>query len=245
MTPGQARIALLSFVLVTTGVAVNALFLQTRPLGATKAATSRQPADPPADRARRSSAAAPVDRSKPAATDSSGKEQTLRIARFAPDTAILRAPLTGPWAETSVETVRAIQRELKARGYGPLPDDGVIGLATRAGIMAFEHDHALGLTGQASEELLKRILLGTSPEAASTGPAKIRSAEAEQVIRTVQQRLSVLGYRIARVDGWLGEDTVKAIRDFEMDKGLVPKGRISADLVARLSAAADTKPIGR
>jgi peptidoglycan hydrolase-like protein with peptidoglycan-binding domain len=48
------------------------------------------------------------------------------------------------------------------------------------------------------------------------------------VIRTVQQRLAALGYRIGRVDGWLGEDTVKAIRDFEMDKGLVPKGRICA-----------------
>jgi peptidoglycan hydrolase-like protein with peptidoglycan-binding domain len=65
------------------------------------------------------------------------------------------------------------------------------------------------------------------------------------VIRTVQQRLAALGYRIGRADGWLGEDTVKAIRDFEMDKGLVPKGRISAELVARLSDAAAPKSSGR
>ena len=58
------------------------------------------------------------------------------------------------------------------------------------------------------------------------------------MIRTVQQGLAALGYLVGRVDGRLGEDTVKAIRDFEMDKGLVPKGRISAELVAHLNEAA-------
>ena len=37
-----------------------------------------------------------------------------------------------------------------------------MGLATRAAIMAFEHDHGLALTGEASEALLKRILLGAA-----------------------------------------------------------------------------------
>ena len=186
-----------------------------------------------------------MDRSKPGPTDSPAKEQTLRIARFAPHTGILEAPLTAPRAEAGVETVRAIQRELRTRGYGPLPGDGVMSLATRAGIMAFEHDRGLGLTGEASEELLKRILLGDSPEVAPAGPAKIRSVQAEQVIRAVQQRLAALNYRIARVDGWLGEDTVKAIRDFEMDKGLVPKGRVCAELIARLNESAESRPAGR
>jgi peptidoglycan hydrolase-like protein with peptidoglycan-binding domain len=77
------------------------------------------------------------------------------------------------------------------------------------------------------------------------GAAKIRSVQAEQVIRAVQQRLAALGYRIARADGWLGEDTVKAIREFEMDKGLVPKGRISAELMARLGETAERKPASR
>ena len=89
---------------------------------------------------------------------------------------------------------------------------------------------------------MKRILLGASPDVEPAGTTKVRSVQAEQVIRAVQQRLAALGYRIGRVDGWLGEDTVKAIRDFEMDKGLVPKGRISAELVARLSDAAAPKP---
>ena len=122
-----------------------------------------------------------------------------------------------------------------------------MGLATRAGIMAFEHDHGLALTGEASEELLKRILLGASAgiELCGHRDEARSSPQAEQVIRTVQQRLAALGYLVGRIDGRLGEDTVKAIRDFEMDKGLVPKGRISAELVARLSEAAAPKPSGR
>jgi peptidoglycan hydrolase-like protein with peptidoglycan-binding domain len=245
MTPGQARVALLSFLLVTTGVAVNALFLQTRSVVTPKPAIERAPTRPPTERARKSGDTPRIDRSKPSAPQAGAGEQTLRIAHFAPDTTKLDAPPQAPQGDADIETVRAIQRELKARGYGPLTGDGVIGLTTRAAIMAFEHDHGLGLTGEASEDLLRRILLGASPDIEPVGAAKVRSVEAEQVIRTVQQRLTALGYRIGRVDGWLGEDTVKAIRDFEMDKGLVPKGRICAELVARLSVVAAPKPKGR
>ena len=41
-------------------------------------------------------------------------------------------------------------------------------------------------------------------------------------MRAVQQWLAALGYQPGRTDGRPGEETVKAIRDFEMDKGLVP-----------------------
>jgi peptidoglycan hydrolase-like protein with peptidoglycan-binding domain len=245
MTPGQARIALSAFLLVTTGVAVNALFLQTRSAVATKASIERPPARPAVDRGRKSSETTRSDRSKPGPSQVAVGEYPLRIARFAPDSTKLDAALQAPQSEADIETIRAIQRELKSRGYGPIAGDGVMGLTTRAGIMAFEHDHGLGLTGEASAELLKRILLGAADGVEPAGAAKVRSVQAEQVIRTVQQRLAALGYRVARVDGWLGEDTVKAIRDFELDKGLVPKGRISAELVARLGEAAAPKASGR
>ena len=73
----------------------------------------------------------------------------------------------------------------------------------------------------------------------------MRSGHAEQVLRAVQQWLAALGYQPGRTDGRPGEETVKAIRDFEMDKGLVPRGRVSAELVARLSEAAASKPASR
>jgi peptidoglycan hydrolase-like protein with peptidoglycan-binding domain len=60
---------------------------------------------------------------------------------------------------------------------------------------------------------------------------------AEEIIRNAQKSLVALGYQSGAVDGRLGEDTVKAIRDFEMDRGLVPKGRVSAEVLARLNEA--------
>lgn len=245
MTPGQARIALLSFLLVTTGVAVNALFLQTRAPVATRAATERQPARAPADRGRKASEAAQSDRSSLRAPSPTLGEHPLRIARFAPDRAKLDGPPEGLQGDASAKTVGAVQRELITRGYGPLSGDGTIDLATRAAVIAFEHDHGLALTGEASERLLEHILFGAAANGEATGAGRVGSAQAEQIVRSVQQWLAALGYQVDRIDGRLGEATVKAIRDFEMDKGLVPKGRVSAELVARLREAAAPKPLRR
>jgi peptidoglycan hydrolase-like protein with peptidoglycan-binding domain len=241
MTPGQARIALLSFLLVSAGVATNALFLQARPPVAGKAATERASSRPAADRAGKVSEAITLRRG------GLPEEQALRIARFAPDLDKIDPAPAGPDEVADTETIRAIQRELKLRGYGPVAGDGVIGLTTRAAIMAFEHDHAMALSGEASERLLKRILLGATDAASadSLGAGKVRSSHAEQLIRSVQQWLAALGYQPGRIDGRPGEETVKAIRDFEVDKGLVPRGRVSAELVVRLSEAAVPKASSR
>jgi peptidoglycan hydrolase-like protein with peptidoglycan-binding domain len=173
--------------------------------------------------------------------------QPLRIARFAPETSTptsAPAPAGESDREPGPDTTRAIQRELRLRGYGALPGDGSLGLATRAAIIAFEQDQGLTPTGVASERLLRRILFGASV-GESAAVAKERSLHVEQVNRAVQQWLAALGYQPGRVDGMLGEATVQAIREFEVDKGLVPRGRITADLVRRLSEAAAPKVQGR
>jgi peptidoglycan hydrolase-like protein with peptidoglycan-binding domain len=241
MTPGQARIALSTFLLVTAGVAFNALFLQGRP-----SATSRperplaQQAAPEA--ARKKGETARGDKAGPRWPGSSSADTPLRIARFAPEQTRPESAANAPQETTNPKTVSAIQRELDARGYGPLASDGVMGIGTRAAIMAFEHDSGLPLTGEASEALLKRVLFGPAVGAAPAEQAKGKSAEAEQVIRAVQKGLVTLGYQVARVDGRLGEDTIKAIRDFEVDRGLVPKGRVSAELLARITEATAPRP---
>jgi hypothetical protein len=103
--------------------------------------------------------------------------------------------------------------------------------------MAFEYDHGLPLTGEASEKALKQILLGAPAGGTAAGAGKAGSIHAENMIRSVQKSLIALGYQSGAADGQLGEDTIKAIRDFEMDRGLVPKGRISAELLSRLAEA--------
>jgi peptidoglycan hydrolase-like protein with peptidoglycan-binding domain len=205
MTPRLARIALCSFLVLAAGVAVNALFLQSRPTFATRAVVER-----------------PLPRTAP--------ERNL------PDK-------TGTAGEIEhSETIRALQRELRNLGYGALVSDGVMRPITRAAIMAYEWDEGLPLTGEASEMLLKRVLLGASATAEPSAAArKLSSARAMQVVRLVQEHLAALGYQTLKVDGRLGEDTLRAIRDFEKASGLPAKGRVSAELLMSLEAAAQAK----
>jgi peptidoglycan hydrolase-like protein with peptidoglycan-binding domain len=245
MTPGQARVALLSFLLVTAGVVVNALFLQAGSVAASRAAPDRLSARASAERGAK--AADPAAGRRAGNLWSTPEDPALRIARFAPDPGRIDPAPSGPDDSANTETIRAIQRELKLRGYGPVSGDGTMGQTTRAAIMAFEHDNAMPLSGEASDRLLKRILLGIADPtgADSAGTGKAASGHAEQVIRSVQQRLAALGYQPGRIDGRPSDETAKAIRDFEMDKGLVPRGRISAELVSRLGEMTASKSSSR
>jgi len=135
-----------------------------------------------------------------------------------------------------VDVVRAVQRELSHRGYEPGPADGLVHPVTRAAVMAYEHDHGMPLTGQPTEDLLKAILFGVPPDPGG-GAAREPMPQAREIIRSVQEALKSLGYSIASVNGRLGQDTVRAIRDFEARQGLTPSGRVSGALLIKLREA--------
>ncbi len=148
---------------------------------------------------------------------------------------------TGALAPAQVTTVRAIQRELTGRGYQAGQVDGIAGLMTRAAIMAFEYDQGLVLTAKPTQAVLQQIVLGQRP----SGPVarKLRpkyNLHAKRVIDTIQRRLVRLGYMRSPRGSLLSEDTERAIREFEMDQGLVATGRISGKLVAALARASRT-----
>jgi hypothetical protein len=186
MTPGQARVALGTFLLVSAGVAVNALFLQSDAVSAGRVAMGR----------------------------------------------MAGAPSPAGWGAMLPEAAPARDSERSSR-----EEQG----------LAFEHDHGMALSAEASERLLKRIVLGAVEPANVSHSIADRGASprAAEVIRSVEQWLAALGYQPGHTDGRLGEETVKAIREFEVDKGLVPRGRISAELVGRLSEATTTKSSSR
>lgn len=139
-------------------------------------------------------------------------------------------------AKETSEIVKALQRELNIRGYEAGTPDGVAGLVTRAAVMGFEYDHGLPLTAEASEGLLKGITSRSYNVVASrpAGADRPRTTQAEHIVRTVQQALSVLGYMTGRASATMDADTVRAIREFEMDQSMPETGRISGNLVARL-----------
>ena len=143
-------------------------------------------------------------------------------------------PVSEP-AMSRADVIRAIQRELNTRGYAPGAPDGVAGLVTRAAIMAYEHDTGIALTGDATQELLGRIVLGPAvPAVARPGKSEVKGAEATAVVKLVAQSLSAQGYGASKSDGLLDAALVKAIREFEADQKLPDTGRVSAALVSRL-----------
>ncbi|MFN3868786.1 MAG: peptidoglycan-binding domain-containing protein [Hyphomicrobiaceae bacterium] len=143
-------------------------------------------------------------------------------------------------ASDPARTIRAVQQALAVRGYYTGVADGVLGLATRAAIMDFEQENGQPLTGEASPAVLKSVAM--APRRGEIRAAGVTmandqrpSAEAEGVIRTVQQSLDRLGYRPGPADGRMGEATAAAIRAFEADQSLDVTGRVYAELVLRLA----------
>lgn len=224
MTPRQARIALSTFVLLAAGIVYNALYMQSDVASARIAGEATRPAP-----------ASPRTTAQPPARTRT-TQGTKRTALLKPDSAN-DTPEDLP-DEAGVDTIRAIQRELNQRGFGPLASDGIMRLVTRAAIMSYEHDNRLPYTAEATEGLLTRLVLGASAVNPPAGAGEVQSPHAEATIKQVQRMLAAGGYRPGPADGRLRVETAAAIRAFEQDQGLAPKGRISADVVARLQNSA-------
>lgn len=160
----------------------------------------------------------------------SGAAQPLKVAPPAAPGAAALPPVN------SAELTRGIQRELNQRGYDAGPPDGVVGQVTRAAILAYEFDYGLELSAEPSQELLSRIILGTSAPPQGVPNVRDRSVgpQAQELIRAVQKQLQGLGYSVGAIDGRPGEQLSRAIRAFEIDQKLKDSGRISGPLLSRL-----------
>jgi len=243
MTAFRARALFGAFLLIFAGVAVNAMLLQEEGMPWSNIALLSPEKkltvathEPKRRRVRRI-----LPRWN--ATVESGKaaDQGIDSGASAPSGA--GSTMTAPVPATTISvtparqarrsTVRAIQRELVARGYEPGPVDGILGVMTRAAIMAYEHDEKLPLTAEPTEALLERIILGGVGQG---GPAKrvAPGQNAKLLARSVQDSLARLGYVPGTVDGIVSTNTSRAIKAFERDHNLVPTGRISGRLVSEM-----------
>jgi peptidoglycan hydrolase-like protein with peptidoglycan-binding domain len=164
-------------------------------------------------------------------TSGAGSGRQVAVAPGVAQRFVVEPPVGDPR-----ETARGVQRALEARGYETGGTDGIAGPVTQAAILAYEIDHGLPLTAHPTPDLLKIIQEGTrgGPGGARTLALKPGPA-AENLIRSVQQSLSGLGYPTGRADGLLGEATIAAIRQFEKQQGMPDTGRISGELIIRLS----------
>lgn len=221
MLPRRVTVPLLAFSVLSGGVGANVFLLQS---GGRNVARGLDP---------NAWNIAAIEAAEFGDTGSIGRPSGDRTPANGLDIAALDAP---PASGDPVEVTRAIQRELKIRGYEPGAQDGVVGTMTRGAIMAFEHDHGLPLTARPSDDLLKAIVLG---EAGKPGAGvKAETYEAQDLIRGVQRSLAKLGYKAGSATGKMTPETTRAIRAFEADQALPETGRISGPLIARLGRLA-------
>jgi len=205
----QARIMLVAFVALAAAITYNATYLQKGPHPAPMAIDAQASEGRPIKSAR----------------------EPRRITKILPNHTETTA------LPPRSKTIVAIQRKLTEKGYEPGPIDGVQGHMTRAAIMAYQDDNKLGITGTASDHLLKNMILGASLGDAMADKASPIPAETKALIKTVQMTLKKLGYDPGAPDGLWGASTRKAIESFERGRKLTIKGRISGRFLKDLMQA--------
>ena len=112
-------------------------------------------------------------------------------------------------------------------------------------IAAEEIDRAVRLADRAREDdtamFLGEVLGAALP--AEPGPESESAGPSPDLVRTVQEALTVLGYDAGAADGMIGPRTRAAIRAFQADTELAVEGRVSQRLLARLEQSmARTSP---
>ncbi len=132
------------------------------------------------------------------------------------------------------KTIEAIQRKLVEGGYEPGPVDGLQGQMTMAAIIAYQHDHDLPVTGVASSQLLKNMILGGSVGKSAASKMVSPPEEMKTLVQMIQKTLAELKYDPGPVDGLMGKSTQTAIKNFERKRKLSVTGRISGRLVNEL-----------
>jgi peptidoglycan hydrolase-like protein with peptidoglycan-binding domain len=234
MSTVPARIVFLAFIGLTGGIIYNALYLQDLHSAAgpnsipmlqvhNGAATPEVPSQ--------------MDQAVPAAVHGDAASPSPEPARL-PAVSTDLPPLPGQ--QVPEQLVKAVQRELAARGYSAGAADGRLRDETRSAVSAFEKDHGLTVTGLPSDDLLRQILLGDSvkPSAATGAVAQLaaddHSARGDTTVKAVQQILADLGYAPGPVDGAMGGSTERAISAFQRDRKIAVTGRITPEMLREI-----------
>src|SRR5215510_12213852 len=81
-----------------------------------------------------------------------------------------------------------------------------------------------------------QLSASTTPPAKPPPPAR----PADPEVRAAQDYLARLGYYGGPIDGINGPKTRTAVASYQTDSGLLPDGKVSRDLIARLAGATST-----
>lgn len=227
-----ARLVFLAFFGLTGTIIYNALYLQEH---APRGAASTTAAHTVADESLAPAAPQVTSRSQENPPAQAVSAEPVNVPPVSTD-----LPSLDPATGESQLVVRAVQRELAARGYEVGPLDGTLSDKTRAAISTYQSSQGLAVTGVPSDELLRQILLGDSLESAAvTGSLaasdSIETQAAESAtVKGLQQVLADLGYAPGPIDGAWGENTSRAIAAFQRDRNIAETGQITPELLGEI-----------
>lgn len=135
--------------------------------------------------------------------------------------------------------VEEVQRGLLATGNYKGMVDGVAGKNTRLAIAAYQRSAGLRINGEVSNELIEHLRYTQQVAAASQFTASVAELEKNPgeaaALRQVQTGLAELGYAPGEITGDLTSATIRAIIQFEKDRGLPSDGTVSSALLAEIS----------
>lgn len=132
---------------------------------------------------------------------------------------------------TRTQLVQSIQSSLNQLGYNVGPADGVFGPSTRRGILNYQDDAGLPLTGEASRQLM--LHLANSDVEPGSGGLNNGQVNA-QLNRDIQVELNRLGYNVGSPDGVFNDRTRRAVIAFQKEVNLQQTGEPSTLLLAQL-----------
>ena len=135
--------------------------------------------------------------------------------------------------------VRLLQEKLLAKGYR-LPKfgaDGIFGQETFEAVKQLQRDAHIDIDGKVGEQTWGVL---NSSFVKPNGPAYpgylVRKGNINDDVRQVQSKLVALGYSIGRcgIDGFFGNDTEEAVKQFQRDYGIKDDGIIGPITWAKL-----------
>jgi len=145
--------------------------------------------------------------------------------------------------------VEEIQRGLLATGNYKGMVDGVAGKNTRLAIAAYQRSAGLRINGEVSNELIEHLRYTQQVAAASQFTASVAKLEKNPgeaaALRQVQTGLAELGYAPGEITGDLTSATIRAIIQFEKDRGLPSDGTISNELLEEISKMSGDSVVAR
>lgn len=157
--------------------------------------------------------------------------------------AILSAPET-----RADDLLRSVQKKLAAYGYYNGKVDGLPGSMTNAAIRRFQLAYNLKVTGELNHQTLAKLGLDGSVPAPdysaiggifSNGPfARAEVNTQVEVVRKTQEKLAGEGFYAGPHNGMPSVALVKALEDWQRERGLAPTGRIDA----RTASALELQP---